>query len=88
MRFVSAFALLLVAFSIALGCHGSRPMECQKLRQCCDAAHTANPDLETVRVQCTRKDDNDAVLCKRRLDDVVAAMPSLADDEACRVPAQ
>lgn len=86
MRFVSALALLVVPVLVALGCHGNRPMECQKLRQCCAEARSKEAEIETVRVQCTRKDDNDAVLCRRRIEDVIAAMPSLADDEACRLP--
>lgn len=88
MRFLSALAHVVVSFSVVTACHGNRPMECQKLRQCCSHATEAHSEIEVVRVQCTRKDDDDAVLCKRRLDDVVAALPSLADDEACRIPAQ
>lgn len=88
MRFFSALALVVVSFSVVTACHGNRPTECQKLRQCCSRAQETNAELEVVRVQCTRKDDDDAVLCKRRLDDVIAAVPSLSDDEACRIPAQ
>jgi hypothetical protein len=88
MRSAAAFALVLFALPAASGCHGHRPLECQMLRQCCDVARSTNSEVETVRVQCTRKDDDDAVLCKRRLDDVVGALPSLEGDEACRIPPQ
>ena len=82
------FFVIALAVALLSACHGDRPKECQKLRQCCAHAKELNQDLEVVRVQCTRKEDDDAVICRRRLDDVVAASPSLADDEACRMPAQ
>jgi hypothetical protein len=80
-------ALLLLVFASSIGaCHGDRPRECQKLRQCCDAVRQTGADMEPFRVPCTRKDDDDAVLCRRRLDDVVQALPSMADHEDCRMP--
>ena len=86
MRFVSALVLVILPVSMVLACHGARPMECQKLRQCCDAAQASGAEMETLRVQCTRKDDDDAVLCRRRLDDVLGLLPALADSDACRMP--
>lgn len=86
---VAAVGLLGVAGTVVIsGCHGNRPLECQRLRQCCAAAQASGSDVETVRVSCTRKDDDDAVICRRRLDEVVNAMPSLADREECRIGAQ
>ncbi|MBI2392488.1 MAG: hypothetical protein HYV09_23085 [Deltaproteobacteria bacterium] len=88
MRPISLAMPAIVVVAALAGCHGSRPLECQKLRQCCAAAQATGSDVETVRVSCTRKDDDDAVLCRRRLDDVVNAMPSLSDHEDCRMPAK
>ncbi len=68
------------------GCRNERPEECQRFRQCCAEAQSANGELETIRVTCARKDDNDAVICRRRLEEVVTQLPSLSDSPACRLP--
>lgn len=78
-----ALTLLLVVFSSLASCK-DRPVECQRLRQCCERA-AALGDIEEVRVACTRRDDDDAVLCRRRLEDV-QRIPQVATEEACRMP--
>jgi len=80
-----AIALLVVAIALASACR-ERPEECQRLRQCCSAAAAAGNALESVRVACTRKDDDQAALCRRRLEEVVSAAPSLEGNEQCRMP--
>jgi len=85
MRIALPLALLLLLLLLA-GCRNDRPVECQRLRQCCDAASALHLDLEEVRVACTRKEDNDRVLCERRLAQVTASMPTLVDREECRLP--
>jgi hypothetical protein len=82
---IRATALVLITILLASACR-ERPEECQRLRQCCTAAQSSGNDLETVRMACTRKDDDQAMLCRRRLEEVVSAVPSLADSEQCRLP--
>lgn len=86
-RPIAAATLLGLALaSLGTDCSKSRPMECQKLRQCCAVAGQSGSEaLEAVRVQCTRQDDDQATLCLRRLDEVKQAVPSVALDPACRV---
>ncbi len=88
-RLAAATSLLAVALalsSLGADCSKSRPVECQRLRQCCAAAGQSGSEaLEAVRVQCTRQDDDQAALCQRRLDEVKAAVPSVAMDPACRL---
>lgn len=62
-----------------------RPVECQRLRQCCARAQALG-DVEEVRVACTRKEDDDAVICLRRLEEVQRSIPQVANEEACRAP--
>ena len=78
--------ILLVCSLVLPACHGERPRECQILRQCCAAAGASGGEVETVRVQCTRKDDHDPVLCRRRFEEVIAALPQLADHDDCKMP--
>jgi len=85
---LSIVATMVLSGIVAPGCRNDRPVECQKLRQCCDAAKSLNLDAEAVRVACTRKEDNDAVLCERRLSEVTASMPTLVDREECRLPSK
>ena len=79
-------AVITIVASVALlaSCN-ENPRECQRLRQCCDFARASGYDIEPVRVQCTRKDDDQATLCARRLDEVRAALPKLEDQEECRL---
>ncbi len=76
---------LLLALLLTSGCR-ERPEECQRLRQCCSAAQASGSEIETVRTACMRKDDDQATLCRRRLEEVVTALPSMADNEQCRLP--
>ncbi len=72
---------------LLVDCRNERPIECQKLRQCCDLAKQNGHDLEPVRVPCTRLDDNDPVLCARRLEEVKTAVPaSISDMPECKLP--
>lgn len=71
--------------AFAPGCHSERAPSCQRLRQCCAVAAQAG-EIEEVRVACTRLDDDQGTLCERRLAQVVAAMPKLADEAQCRWP--
>jgi hypothetical protein len=82
-----AAALLAVGALPPTGCR-ERPPECQRLRQCCDLAKQQGLEIDLVRVQCTRPDDNDAVLCSRRLDEVKAAFPTISDLPECRLAPQ
>jgi len=78
-------AWLLLLPLLLVDCRNERPAECQKLRQCCEVARSEGKDLEDVRVACTRADDSDPVLCTRRLDQVKASLPMLADRPECRL---
>ena len=62
-----------------------RPVECQRLRRASRAQAQALGDVEEVRVACTRKEDDDAVICLRRLEEV-QRLPQVAMEEACRTP--
>ena len=84
---IRALMIVVTAVVLASACR-ERPEECQRLRQCCSAAESTGAELETVRVACTRKDDDQATLCRRRLEEVVSAVPALAGSEQCRLPAQ
>ncbi len=80
---ITIFAVLVAASLSA--CRDARPAECQRLRQCCQAASASGVDLEPVRVACTRPED-DAVLCRRRLEEVQVAAPSVGTSPECRLP--
>jgi hypothetical protein len=85
-RLAASLVLLALALaSLGTDCSKSRPMECQKLRQCCAVAQGTGAEVEGIRVACTRQDDDQAAICLRRLDEVKAAVPSIAYDPACRV---
>jgi len=71
--------------AFAPGCHSERAASCQRLRQCCAVAAQSG-EIEEVRVACTRLDDDQGTLCERRLAQVVAAMPKLAEEAQCRWP--
>jgi hypothetical protein len=81
MRLLVISALLVMA---SASCK-DRPVECQRLRQCCARAQALG-DAEEVRVACTRKEDDDAVICLRRLEEVQRSIPQVANEEACRAP--
>ncbi|MGZ3455617.1 MAG: hypothetical protein ACXVEF_38785 [Polyangiales bacterium] len=84
MKCLFVFALVLAPACLVSGCK-DRPLECQRLRQCCERAQAIG-DPEEVRMACTRKEDDDAVICRRRLEDVQRAVPQVATEEACRAP--
>jgi hypothetical protein len=75
--------MLLLAIA---GCHNPRPIECQRLKQCCSAAGSSGSESETVRAACMRKDDSDALQCKQLLDQVRSDVPGMADRDECKVP--
>jgi hypothetical protein len=78
--------LLALLVPLALfACRNDRPVECQRLRQCCTAASGSGAEVETVRVACTRVEESDAVLCRRRLEEVVAAVPGMESRPECRL---
>lgn len=77
---------IVLAAIAGAGCK-ERPVECQRLRQCCAAVAATGAEVEDVRVACTRKDDDDATLCRRRLEQVQTLVPAAATEEACRLPA-
>lgn len=81
MRLLLAFALVSVA-----GCHNPRPLECQRLKQCCSVAQASASESETVRVACMRKDDSDGALCKQYLEQVRSDVPGMSDRDECRPP--
>lgn len=86
MRSVSLAALLAALVAVLSSCRDERPAECQRLRQCCQAASATGAELEPVRVACTRVEESDAAICRRRLEQVQAAAPGVADRPECRLP--
>ena len=88
-RFGSAVLVATTALLAVLGlgadCSKGRPKECQRLRQCCAKASEAGKELDAIHVACTRQDDDQPVICQRRLDEVKTALPDIADDPACRL---
>jgi hypothetical protein len=80
-----SFAAIAVLLSLASASCKERPVECQRLRQCCAKAQALG-DVEEVRVACTRKEDDDAVICLRRLEEVQRSVPQVAMEDVCRSP--
>jgi hypothetical protein len=80
-----ALGVVLVLLSLTGVSCKDRPVECQRLRQCCAKAQSLG-DVEEVRVACTRKEDDDAVICLRRLEEVQRSVPQVAMEDVCRAP--
>lgn len=68
------------------GCHNPRPLECQRLKQCCAAAAGSGAESETIRAACMRKDDSDATQCRQLLEQVRSDVPGITDRDECKVP--
>ncbi len=71
---------------VLAACHNPRPLECQRLKQCCSAAQGSSADSEAVRAACMRKDDSDATQCKQYLEQVRAEVPGMSDRDECKLP--